>query len=163
MLEKSAANRPTASPSSRPWPGFASVRAARGEGPRDLAAQIHALRKANALELAKVGELAMAAEDTPAALRAFEAAREVEGPAFRHNLELGVLYLACQHSKRPATPWTGCRRKPAYPMALFKRAQVSVLLREPDRASRIEAARRGAGCDHPGTDQRGNGSPGRSR
>jgi hypothetical protein len=29
-------------------------------------------------------------------------------------------------------------------MALFKRAQVSVLLREPDQASRIEAARRGA-------------------
>jgi hypothetical protein len=29
-------------------------------------------------------------------------------------------------------------------MALFKRAQVSVLLNEPDRAARIEAARRGA-------------------
>jgi hypothetical protein len=29
-------------------------------------------------------------------------------------------------------------------MALFKRAQVCVLLHEPDRASRIEAARRGA-------------------
>jgi hypothetical protein len=29
-------------------------------------------------------------------------------------------------------------------MALFKRAQVSVLLGEPDRAARIEAARRGA-------------------
>ena len=33
---------------------------------------------------------------------------------------------------------------PAYPMALFKRAQVSVLLREPDAAARIEAARRRA-------------------
>ena len=32
----------------------------------------------------------------------------------------------------------------AYPMALFKRAQVSVLLNEPDKASRIEAARRHA-------------------
>ena len=29
-------------------------------------------------------------------------------------------------------------------MALFKRAQVSVLLNEPDRAARIERARRGA-------------------
>ena len=33
---------------------------------------------------------------------------------------------------------------PAYPMALFKRAQVSVLLNEPDQAARIAAARRRA-------------------
>jgi hypothetical protein len=33
---------------------------------------------------------------------------------------------------------------PEYPMALFKRAQVSVLLNEPDRAARIERARRHA-------------------
>ena len=31
-----------------------------------------------------------------------------------------------------------------YPMALFKRAQVSVLLHEPDQEARIEAARRRA-------------------
>ena len=31
-----------------------------------------------------------------------------------------------------------------YPMALFKRAQVSVLLNEPDRAARIQLARRHA-------------------
>ena len=30
---------------------------------------------------------------------------------------------------------------PGYPMALFKRAQVSVLLHEPDQAARIERAR----------------------
>jgi hypothetical protein len=34
--------------------------------------------------------------------------------------------------------------RPDDPMALFKRAQVSVLLNEPDRAARIEAARRKA-------------------
>ncbi|HEX9187937.1 MAG TPA: hypothetical protein VGB87_12735, partial [Vicinamibacteria bacterium] len=33
---------------------------------------------------------------------------------------------------------------PDYPMALFKRAQVSVLLGEHDQAARIEAARRRA-------------------
>ena len=33
---------------------------------------------------------------------------------------------------------------PGYAMALFKRAQVSVLLHEPDQAARIEAARRRA-------------------
>ena len=38
-----------------------------------------------------------------------------------------------------------CRRaRRDYPMALFKRAQVSVLLREPDREARIEAASRRA-------------------
>jgi len=34
--------------------------------------------------------------------------------------------------------------KPDDPMALFKRAQVSVVLREPDSSARVEAARRKA-------------------
>jgi hypothetical protein len=36
------------------------------------------------------------------------------------------------------------RSHPAYPMALFKRAQVSVLLNEPDAAARIARARAAA-------------------
>ena len=36
------------------------------------------------------------------------------------------------------------RTHPDYPVVLFKRAQLSVLLQEPDRARRIDAARRGA-------------------
>jgi tetratricopeptide (TPR) repeat protein len=107
--------------------------------------RIHSLRKASPLELVKVGELAMAAEDTETALRSFEAARLAQGPDFRHHLELGVLYLAARRFEdaRDALDRVSPQH-PAYPMALFKRAQVSVLLREPDSASRIEAARRGA-------------------
>jgi tetratricopeptide (TPR) repeat protein len=107
--------------------------------------QIQVLRKASALELTKLGELAMAVEDTDTAIRAFEGARAVESSAFRHNLELGVLYLASRRFEeaRDALDLVSPRH-PAYPMALFKRAQVSVLLKEPDRASRIETAKRGA-------------------
>jgi hypothetical protein len=36
---------------------------------------------------------------------------------------------------------------PEYPMALFKRAQVSVLLNEPDKAARIQLARRKADAE----------------
>jgi len=93
----------------------------------------------------KVGELAMEAEDTATAIPAFEAARLSQGSVFRHHLELGVLYLAARRFEdaREALDRVSARH-PAYPMALFKRAQVSVLLREPDSTSRIEAARRGA-------------------
>jgi hypothetical protein len=87
----------------------------------------------------------MNAADTTAALEAFEAARARAGPAFTHDLELGVLYLA---ARRYAEAREALDRvptsHPSYAMALFKRAQVSVLLGEPDRAARIEAARRGA-------------------
>ena len=89
----------------------------------------------------KLGELRMAAGDTPAAVSAFERARELQGDEFTHFLELGVCYLAdgrvqaageCLDRVSPDHP--------AYPMALFKRAQVSVLLGEPDRAERIRFA-----------------------
>ena len=36
---------------------------------------------------------------------------------------------------------------PGYPMALFKRAQVSVLLNEPDKAGRIALARQKANAE----------------
>ena len=50
-----------------------------------------------------------------------------------HDLELGVLYLADRQFEKARdaldrVPSTS----PGYPMALFKRAQVSVLLHEPD-------------------------------
>ncbi len=55
----------------------------------------------------------------------------------------GVLYLA---ERRFAEARDALDRVPSshpgYPMALFKRAQVSVLLGEPDQAARIDAARR---------------------
>ena len=72
-------------------------------------------------------------------------ARQLQRAAFAHDLELGVLYLA---DRQLADARDALDRVPAssrdYPMALFKRAQVSVLLNEPDRAARIAAARQHA-------------------
>jgi choline-sulfatase len=111
----------------------------------DLWQKVYALRSPNAAEAVRLGELAMSAERTPLAIESFETARAAQGAAFTHDLELGVLYLDARRlaeardtlDRVPAS-------HPAYPMALFKRAQVSVLLREPDRGERIEAARRRA-------------------
>jgi tetratricopeptide (TPR) repeat protein len=88
------------------------------------------------------GRYAMAAGDTAAATSAFERARSIRRDAFQNDLELGVLYLAARRftDARDAldrvTPGS-----PGYAMALFKRAQVSVLLAEPDTHARIDAAR----------------------
>jgi tetratricopeptide (TPR) repeat protein len=93
-------------------------------------------------ELLSLGALAMAAGNTPVALEAFENARAVQGEAFTHDLDLGVLYLdAGRLPEARASLDRVPASHPAYPMALFKRAQVSVLLREVDAADRIERAR----------------------
>jgi choline-sulfatase len=107
-----------------------------------LRRRIYALREPSAAERVQLGRLAMAAGQTEAAIDAFAGARRAQGAAFAHDLELGVLYLAARRlvEAREAldrVPPT----HPEYPMALFKRAQVSVLLNEPDRANRIQAAR----------------------
>lgn len=88
------------------------------------------------------GQGAMARGDTPAALAAFEAARALRGAAFRYQLELGVLYLAARRLPEARTALDAVAlASPGYPMALFKRAQVAVLLGESDAAQRIAAAR----------------------
>lgn len=126
---------------------LASVRE-RQRRPADAVAlrqRIHGLRAPSADELVRLGALAMAAEQTPIAIDAFEKARVTQGAAFAHDLELGVLYLA---ARRFADARDALDRIPPdgrdRAMVLFKRAQVSVLLREPDAPARIEAARRGA-------------------
>ena len=110
-----------------------------------LRQRIYAMRTPTAAELVKLGELAMAAQQTPLAIESFEKARSAKGPTFQHDLELGVLYLA---ARRVAEARDALDRVPSshpeYPMALFKRAQVSVLLKEPDSAARIEQARKRA-------------------
>ncbi|MGH9380464.1 MAG: tetratricopeptide repeat protein, partial [Thermoanaerobaculia bacterium] len=92
--------------------------------------------------LVRLGELHMQMADTPGAIEAFERARRLQGDAFQHHLELGVLYLAAHRldEARDALDRVPPDH-PAYPMALFKRAQVAVLLDEPDRQARIQAAR----------------------
>ena len=87
----------------------------------------------------------MATGQTQLAIASFEAARAGQGNAFRHDVDLGVLYLAA--GKYAEARDALDRVAPSdldIAMALFKRAQVSVLLHEPDQAERIEAARRHA-------------------
>jgi choline-sulfatase len=110
-----------------------------------LRERIFASRTPAPSELVHLGELAMSAGQTSNAVAAFEKARDLQGSAFTHHLELGVLYLAARRlddakgalDRVPPS-------SPDYSMALFKRAQVSVLLSEPDRAARIDAARQHA-------------------
>ena len=87
----------------------------------------------------------MGAQQTDAAIAAFEAARARDPRGFEHDLELGVLYLAARRLPEAAAALDRVPRPSRdAPMALFKRAQVSVLMREPDQAARIDAARRAA-------------------
>src|SRR5437660_12507573 len=84
----------------------------------------------------------MALGQTSPAIESFETARALTGAAFRHDTELGVLYLAAQRFEEARTALDRVDpADPNYPMALFKRAQVSVLLHEPDAPARIAAAR----------------------
>lgn len=123
---------------------LASIRVKQGRMAEavDLRQRVYALRPPETGELIQLGELAMAAGQTASAVSAFERARVAQGASFGHDLELGVLYL---DARRFADARDALDRvptsHPAYPMALFKRAQVSVLLNEADRARRIALAR----------------------
>jgi tetratricopeptide (TPR) repeat protein len=127
--------------------GLASVREKQGRLPEAIALRqrAHSLEAPAASELVDLGRLAMEAGQTTAAIDALEKARSQQGSSFAHDLELGVLYLDARRlpEARGALDRVPASH-PAYPMALFKRAQVSVLLNEPDRAERIAAARRHA-------------------
>jgi tetratricopeptide (TPR) repeat protein len=82
---------------------------------------------------------------TDAAIAAFERARTLTPSAFRDDLELGVLYLAARRYEDARSALDRVPSShPEYPMALFKRAQVSVLLNEPDSNARIDLARQKA-------------------
>ena len=127
--------------------GLAAVRERQGRTAEAVALyqQVSALRPMTAPELIHLGGLAMSAQQTPAAIAAFEKARAIEGDRFRHDLELGVLYLSARELDKARTALDRVQLShPEYAMALFKRAQVSVLLNEPDSAARIEAARQRA-------------------
>lgn len=104
--------------------------------------KLYALRAPNAAELVATGNLAMQTGQTAIAIESFERARAAQGAQFRSHLELGVLYLAANRLTEARDSLDRVSQShPAYPMALFKRAQVSVLLRESDASTRIAAAR----------------------
>ena len=116
------------------------VAAREREGRLDDAVQlrlkIYELRPATPRELSNLGEMQMALGKTDEAIRSFERA----GPG--HDLQLGVLYLAARRFEEAKSALDRVpAASPDSAMALFKRAQVSVLLHEPDAASRIQAAR----------------------
>jgi arylsulfatase A-like enzyme/Tfp pilus assembly protein PilF len=129
---------------------LADIRADQGDFPEAvrLRQRLDGLRTPSGEDLVKMGEEAMETGQTSVATAAFERARTTQGEAFTHDLELGVLYLSAHHfsdarvalDRVPST-------SPDYPMALFKRAQVSVLLHEPDAPLRIAAARKRADAE----------------
>jgi choline-sulfatase len=91
---------------------------------------------------ARQGMLAMDTGQTDVAIAAFERARMLKPADFKNDLELGVLYLAARRYEDARAALDRVQPShPGYPMALFKRAQVSVLLNEPDKNMRIELAR----------------------
>ena len=106
-----------------------------------LIERIVTLKEAPAADWIRLGELEMAMTDTPAAIRAFEEARRLQADVFDRYLELGVCYLAV-HSFAAAAEALDLvpQSHPGYPMALFKRAQASVLLGEPDWRDRVRFA-----------------------
>ena len=104
---------------------------------RDRAAAEHlrAARPRRARSSSQLGQLAMSAQaDARSPSRRSRRRARRRARAFRHDLELGVLYLAARRFEdaRDALDRVPASH-PDYPMALFKRAQVSVLLHEPDR------------------------------
>jgi tetratricopeptide (TPR) repeat protein len=106
-----------------------------------LMERVVALKESPAAEWIRLGELEMALADTPAAIRAFEEARRLQGEAFDRYLELGVCYLAVHGFAAAAEALDLVpENHPGYAMALFKRAQVSVLLGEPEWRDRVRFA-----------------------
>jgi arylsulfatase A-like enzyme/Flp pilus assembly protein TadD len=126
---------------------LARVREQQGRSSDALALyqKVAGLRPLSAPELVHVGELAMANRQTAVAIDAFESARRLQAATFTRDLELGVLYLSARRFEDARTALDRIPSShPNFPMVLFKRAQVSVLLNEPDSAARIDAARRRA-------------------
>jgi Tfp pilus assembly protein PilF len=122
---------------------LADVRRAQGrfDEAGGLIDRIVAVESASAAEFVRLGEVRMEAGETAPAIAAFERARVLESGSFHHDLELGVLYLAAR--RLPEARDSLDRVLAASPhdaMALFKRAQVSVLLGEADRAERVRRA-----------------------
>jgi tetratricopeptide (TPR) repeat protein len=141
LLEKIIADTPDRLPAVE---ALARIRARQGRTADaiGLYRKAYALRPPTADESIRLAQLAMSAQQTPLAIEWFEKARGQQGPQFSHNLELGVLYLAARRlpEARDALDRVPASN-PEYPMALFKRAQVSVLLNEADSGARIAKAR----------------------
>ena len=123
---------------------LAAVRERQGRLPEAVSLRLrdYAMRSPNRGELCRLAQLEMDCGQTTPAIDAFERARAMPGGTFDFDLELGALYLSARRfdDARRALDRVPSSH-PDYPMALFKRAQVSVLLNEPDARTRIALAR----------------------
>ncbi len=122
---------------------LAEVRAHQGRRADAIALleRVVAKKGAPAAELLRLGELRMEGGETDAAIAAFERARALQGERFAADLELGVLYLVARRFDDARVSLDrALAARPSEPMALFKRAQVSVLLGEADRGERARRA-----------------------
>ena len=144
MLEKVLADTPDRLPALEALARLRE-RQERVEDAVALRLRVYALRAPAAAELAELGELQMGLGRTAPAIDAFERAKAAAPKRFASDFELGLLYLDARRfpEARDALDRIGPAH-PEYPMALFKRAQVSVLLNEPDRQARIQRARQHA-------------------
>ena len=123
--------------------GLLSINARKGNNDKvmQLLEKIVTIKEAPGAELIHLGQMRMARGDTKAAISAFERARQILAYRFGQDLELGVLYLADgQYAQAALSLDKVSSSHPAYPMALFKRAQVSVLLHEADSEARVRKA-----------------------
>ena len=143
LLQKVVVLSPRRLPALR---GLAEAHRRLGRVPEAVALLERALAiDARAADYLLLGELRMELTDTPGAIDAFEAARALDPAAFSHHLELGVCYLAGRRFADAAYHLDRVPPEhPAHALALFKRAQVSVLLGEADREERIREAWREA-------------------
>ena len=118
-------------------------RQGRAEQASDLLRRIIELKQAPARELERLAHASMALGRNADAISAFEQALALDSAGFTSDLELGVCYLADRQleAARDALDRVEASH-PAYAMALFKRAQVSVLLQEADRVDRVRRAYR---------------------
>jgi tetratricopeptide (TPR) repeat protein len=144
MLEKVVADSPDRLPALEALARLRE-RQERLEEAAALRQKIYTLRAPTATELAELGELQMGLGRTAPAIDAFERAKAAAPNRFANDFELGLLYFDARRftDARDALDLVGPTH-PEYPMALFKRAQVSVLLNEPDRRARIQRARQHA-------------------
>ncbi len=127
--------------------GLATIREREGNAPEaaQLLERVIERKSAPGPELARLGLLRMASGDTARALAAFERARPLEGDRFAHDLEMGVCYLAAHRFAEARDALDRAighlgPKHPDLPMALFKRAEVAVLLNEPERERHIRRA-----------------------
>jgi choline-sulfatase len=141
LLERVVAESPDRLPAVE---GLAVVRERQGRIADAVALwqKVYAVRTPAPAQLLHLGEMQMALGQTAPAIESFEKARAALGSAFRNDLELGVLYMAAGRLEDARASLDRVPpSNPGYPMALFKRAQVSVLLHEADAPARIETAR----------------------